>query len=96
MKGPINEVEKHAVTVFGINSLTKEVVVRHVSKFISMIVSMFLALPGCTLSIEVTGKRVNHGAGYRLEIPTNFHFYGPEYPIVWIRSKIRNMEEKLS
>ena len=78
VKEPTNEVDKHAVAVFRINSLTKEVVVGHVPKFISMIVSMFLSLPGCTLSIEVTGKRVNRGAGYGLEIPANFHFYGPE------------------
>ena len=96
VKEPTNEVDKHAVAVVRINSLSKEVVVGHVPKFISMIVSMFLSLPGCTLSIEVTGKRVNHGAGYRLEIPANFHFYGPENPIVWIRSKITNIEKKLS
>ena len=35
----------------------------------------------------MTGKRVNRGAGYGLEIPANFHFYGPENAIVWIRSK---------
>ena len=58
-----NEVDKHAVAVVRINSLSKEVVVGHVPKFISMIVSMFLSVPGCTLSIEVTGKRVNRGAG---------------------------------
>ena len=61
-----------------------------------MIVSMFLSLPGCTLNIKVTRKRVNRGAGYGLEIPTNFHFYGPENAIVWIRSKITNTEKKLS
>ena len=57
---------------------------------------MFLSLPGCTLSIEVTGKRVNRGAGYGLEIPANFHFYGPENAIVWIKSAITNIEKKLS
>ena len=96
VKEPTNEVDKHAVAVVRINSLSKEVVVGHVPKFISMIVSMFLSLPGCTLSIEVTGKRVNRGAGYGLEIPANFHFYGPENAIVWIRSKITNIEKKLS
>ena len=54
VKEPTNKVDKHAVTVVHINSLSKEVVDGHVPKFISMTVSMFLSLPGCTLSIEVT------------------------------------------
>ena len=96
VKEPTNEVDKHAVAVVRTNSLSKEVVVGLVPKFISMIVFMLLSLPGCTLSIEVTGKHVSHGAGYRLEILANFHFYGPENPIVWIGSKITNIEKKLS
>ena len=96
MKEPTNEVDKHAVGVVRINSLSKEVVVGHVLKFISMIVPMLLSLPGSTLNIEMTGKRVNCGVGYRLEIPANFYFYGPENAIVWIRSKITNIEKKLS
>ena len=96
VREPTNEVDKHAVGVVRINSLSKEVVVGHVLKFISMIVSTLLSLPGSTLNIEMTGKRVNCGAGYGLEIPANFYFYGPENAIVWIRSKITNIEKKLS
>ena len=43
-----------------------------------MIVSMFLSLPHCALDILATGKRVNDGGEYRLEIPETFYFYGPE------------------
>ena len=93
---PTNEVEKHAVAVVCINSLSKEVVVGPVPKFISMIVSLFFSLPRCTRSIEVTGKHVNRGAGYGLEIPTKFHFCGPENATVYIKSKIMNIEKKLS
>ena len=32
----------------------------------------------CVLDIFATGKHVNHGGEYGLEIPANFHFYGPE------------------
>ena len=96
VKEPTNEGDKHAVAVVRINSLGKEVVVGHMPKFISMIASMFLSLSWCTLSIEGTGKGVNRGAGYGLEIPAKFHFYGPENAIVWIRSKITNIEKKLS
>ena len=43
-----------------------------------MIVSMFLSLPYCALKILATGKRVNNEGKYSLEIPANFHFYGPK------------------
>ena len=38
---------------------------------------MFLSLPlpHCTLDIFATGKGVNHGGQYELEIPANLHFY---------------------
>ena len=35
----------------------------------------------CALDIFATGKRVNHGGEYGLEIPTIFHFYGPKQAI---------------
>ena len=71
-KESTNEVNKHAVAVVRIYSFSKEVVVGHVLKFISMFVSM---------SLSVTGKRVNRGAGYGLEISANFHFYGLKTPL---------------
>ena len=46
-----------------------------------MFVSMFLSLPHCALEIFATGKCVNHGDEYGLEITENFHFYGPEKAI---------------
>ena len=42
VKEPTNEVDKHVVAVVRINSLSKEVVVGHVPKFISMIVIIFI------------------------------------------------------
>ena len=45
MKEPANEDDKHVVAVVHIHSLSKEVVVGYVPKFISIIVSMFLSLP---------------------------------------------------
>ena len=52
VKKPTSEVEKHAVAVVRLNFLSKEVVVGHVPKFISMILSMFLSLPGCPLALK--------------------------------------------
>ena len=56
VKEPTNEVDKNAVAVVRINSIRKEVIVGHVQKNISMVVSMFLSLPHCTLNILVTGE----------------------------------------
>ena len=46
-----------------------------------MIVVMLLPLPCCALGIFATGKRVNHGGEYGLDILAKFHFYGPEKAI---------------
>ena len=48
---------------------------------ISVILFMLLSLPHFTLDIFATGKQVNHGGEYGLEIPADFHFYGPEKAI---------------
>ena len=93
-KEPTNEVDKNAVAVICINSNSEEVVVGHVPKNISKYVFMFLSLPSCALDIVVTGKRVNRGGGYGLEIPASFCFYGPEKAITWIRKAITIAEER--
>ena len=87
--------DKTAVAVIRINSYSKELLVGHVLKNVSKIVFMFLSLPHCALGIFVTGKRINHGSGYVLEIPANFYFYGPEKAINWLENKINKIEEKL-
>ena len=78
VKEPINKVDKNAVAVVDNNSHCKEVVDQ---VEISMIVSVFLSLSYCILHIFATGKRVNHGGEYGLEIHANFNFYGLEKTI---------------
>ena len=46
-----------------------------------MIVSMFPSLVHCPLGIFTIAKRVSREDEYGLEIPANFHFYGPEKAI---------------
>ena len=84
VKERTNGVEKNAVARVRTNSYCKGKVVGHVS----LIVSMFLFLPYCTLGIFATGKRVNHGVEYGLEIPVNFHFYGTEKVIKLTRNSL--------
>ena len=61
-----------------------------------MIVSMFLSLPRCALDIFATGKQVNHGGDYGLEIPVNFHFHGPEKAIKLVKNNIEKIEEHVN
>ena len=53
-------------------------VVGHVPYNIASTVSQFLRRDINKAFVEVTEERVNRGAGYGLEIPCIYHFYGPE------------------
>ena len=68
----------NAIAVFFTNSHYKEDVVGPLEQNSNMIVSIFLFLLRFTLNTFATGKRINHSGKYGLEIPANFHFYGPE------------------
>ena len=61
-----------------------------------MIVSMFLSLLRCALDVFATGKHVNHGDEYGLEIPAIFLFYGPEKIIKLAKDNITKIEENLN
>ena len=69
--------DKTAVAVIHINCYSEEVVVA----------LLVVILSHYALDICVTGKRINRGGGYRLEIPANFYFYGPEKAINWLKIK---------
>ena len=58
-----------------------------------MIVSMFLSLPHCALDIFATGKRVNHGGQYGLEIQANFHFYVPQNTIKLVKKSNKDQRK---
>ena len=53
-----------------------EEVVGHVPKALSKITSFFLKYDGNVVFCEVTGRRVNHGVGLRMEVPCVYKFYG--------------------
>ena len=44
----------------------------------------------------VTGKRVNRGAGFGLEIPVNYIFYGNSRVIFWLEKTLNKLEKALS
>ena len=74
VKEPSNKVDKNAVTTI---SQCKEKGDWPCATKVSMIVSMFQSVPHCALNIFGTGRRVNYGGEYGLEILANFHLYRP-------------------
>ena len=50
----------------------------HVPKNLSKILNIFLTLPNCAIKCKVTGKHINQGAGYGLEIPVQYIIFGLE------------------
>ena len=72
---------------------------RRIPKNLSKTFKRFLALSNCTIKCTVIGKRVNHGAGYGLEIPVNFKFLGPAKAIQWaenaVKKVIQNVDQRI-
>ena len=68
-----NEHDKYAVAV-----VNDDEVVGHVPLRLSKIMSIFLKLTGSHMEVKVTGKYVNRGVGYRLEIPYKYDVSGQE------------------
>lgn len=69
---PTNSHNKHAVAVY-----LEDEVVGHVSYNLAPKMSAFLRRDVNKGFAEVTGDRVNRGAGYGLEVPCTYHLYGP-------------------
>ena len=89
-----NEYDKNDVAVL-INGITFGYIPKNLSKTFKR----FLTLPNCTIKCTVTGKRVNHGAGYGLEIPVNSKFLGPVKAIQWaenvVEKVIQNIDQRI-
>ena len=66
-------------------------VVGHVLFNLAPTVSNFLKRSVNKGTVEVTGQRVNRGAGYGVEIPCKYRLYGPEAYIDKLR-KIINVD----
>ena len=62
-------------------------VVGHIPLVISKCIFLFLTLPGLFLETKVTGKRINRGGGYGLEVPCKYRISGQEEPVDWIKRK---------
>ena len=70
---PSNVKDRHAVAIF-----KEDAVVGHVPYNIAPRFSQFLRRDVNKAFAEVTGEKVNRGAGYGLEIPCVYRLYGPK------------------
>ena len=60
---------------------------------ISKVVSLYHSPPHFCLELEVTGKRVNRGGGYGLEIPARICFYVTEKVTQWLETRLIDKEQ---
>lgn len=81
-----NPHDKYAVSI-----IRNSDVVGHAPLSFSKIFSKFLSLPGCTISSTVTGKRVNRGAGFGLEIPVVYEAKGDNKALCWLEKSINKI-----
>ena len=70
---PTNPNNKKAVAV-----LKDATIVGHVPKNLAPRLFLFLRRDVNKAFAEVTGERVNRGAGYGLEVPCTYRLYGPQ------------------
>ena len=79
---PGNQQDCNAVVVMYENR-----VVGRILMAISKCISLFLTLPGSFLETKLTGKRINRGGGYGLEVPCKYCISGQEKAVDWIKIK---------
>ena len=85
---PCTTGEKSEHDEYDIVVVNDDEVVGHFLLRLSKIMSMFLKLTGSHMEVEVTGKYVNRGAGYKLEIPCKCHVSGQEKAVAWVSKKV--------
>ena len=61
----------------------------HIPKNLNRIFKLFLTLPNCVIKCKVIGNRINRGAGYRLEIPAQYKFFGLGKAVDWAEKIVR-------
>ena len=63
-------------------------VVGNIPKLMALHVTKFLKRSTNSGKVTVTGKRVNRGAGYGLELPCEYVFYGDKFSCEWLKNKL--------
>ena len=86
-----NQHDKFAVAI-----VLEERIVGHVPKNVSKLFHQLMKIPNCTIGCKVTGKCVNRGAGYGLEIPVQCRFVGAEKAVEWAKKNIKKVFENIN
>ena len=89
-----NQHDKFAVAI-----VLEEQIVGHVPKNLSKIFHRFMKIPNSTIGCKVTGKRVNRGVDYGLEIPVQCRFILTKKAVKWgkkyITKVFQNIDKKI-
>lgn len=64
-------------------------VVGHVPKLMAQWETKFLKRASNSGTVVITGKRINRGEGYGLELPCEFKFQGDKYSCDWLKEKLK-------
>lgn len=87
MAEPNNTHDANAVAIIREDANSK-ITVGHAPFSLSAIFKRFLTLPGSQITFTVSGKRVNRGGGYGLEIPVLARLSGPTKGVDWAQKKV--------
>ena len=85
---PDNSVDSSAVAVW-----REDEIVGHVPFNIASVLSQFLRRDCNQGFVEVTGEKINRGAGYGLEIPCTYKLYGPRPYIERLAEIVQSLQE---
>ena len=56
----------------------------------------FLQFPNHRIRVVLIGKRVNRGAGFGLEIPVDYNFYGDSRITTWLKKGLEKLDNSLN
>ena len=89
-KASVNEHPSNTVdgTVHPNQVTDMDEVLAHVPKLMARSVTKFLKRKTNSGHSLVTGKRVNRGAGYGLEVPCLFEFRGDKFSCDWVKANL--------
>ena len=71
-------------------------IVEHVPQNYASAFARFLMLPNHSIRCRVTRQRVNRGAGFGLEVPADYIFYGNAKAIGWLSARIASVDKELN
>lgn len=87
---PCNSHDEHAVAVVKPDGT----VVGHIPYNIAPVISSFIARDYNKGTVEITGERVNRGAGYGLEAPCIYRLYGPKKYLERLEDMVARLRDR--